>query len=770
MKECCSKANLVGLALLLLTSCVAPPRAFRAPDAPQPQDDRRVRDTLERIFTVMEREVARNGGCPYDVPARSAALGFDEERIYKFVRDEIVTEPYRGVQRGPRGVLASKGGNPLEKALLLQALLQAAGMPSRIMQGDLDGARAAQIVDRFLNSAPSSTGFEDVSARESGEEALLEELASEIGIRKDLLGATRETHRKSAIEHVERAWKLAGPHRDSLEKAVREAGATPEFEFAPLRAQLEKDVRTHYWVETRRALDPCFQDAKPGTTYAKGGKPLATLPDAERAWLTVQLELDRTEGDRRERKILVAVRVRIEDSLFESITVRVLPAEPLPDMEQLSAKAAEELYSIGAGVKKFQAVLYAGSTQYASQPFDTEGKMHEVEANGEMKRLGSAATRLNDPLGGQPPKEPPTKLHGLLLRLKLERPGRDAAVQTRSLFESPKDEASPFFGLHSEIDLLVQPHWLTPESAAYLPVYVLLQNRESLLAAAEGRFVTPARRVRLQTLLFQFALLRQYAMARILREGKNSIGFLWSSPAILARHKRIRFHPRTKEMSFVKIVDIVENEGPFVPRSPEAAATAWRSNLALGVYDSCLEGMLLEEADRTLYTDYAVRHFERARLEGASPSAILPKDRDARLSSAISASDREWIRECGPPEGVIAIAGPSPARQWWSVDPRTGSSVARVSGGGGQALAEYQKVATVFLAFWMCAMDRIWDAGTAKERWKGAKLAYHMVRVASCIIGLGLGLLGVAVGGIPAMALCWAAMESAIRMWGIFVK
>jgi hypothetical protein len=83
-----------------------------------------------------ERALKRKGAA--ERKARElAASGSPRERaeaLYRFVRDEIVTEDDSdvfGIVRTPEEVLAERWGNPASKALLLQAMLQAAGVPAR---------------------------------------------------------------------------------------------------------------------------------------------------------------------------------------------------------------------------------------------------------------------------------------------------------------------------------------------------------------------------------------------------------------------------------------------------------------------------------------------------------------------------------------------------------------------------------------------------------------------------------------------------------------
>jgi hypothetical protein len=66
-----------------------------------------------------------------EIVAKAAALGNDPVRIFNFVHDTIDTEIYYGSRKGALGTLAEKGGNDVDQASLLVALLRAAGVPAR---------------------------------------------------------------------------------------------------------------------------------------------------------------------------------------------------------------------------------------------------------------------------------------------------------------------------------------------------------------------------------------------------------------------------------------------------------------------------------------------------------------------------------------------------------------------------------------------------------------------------------------------------------------
>jgi len=73
-------------------------------------------------------------------------IGSGPEAIFRFVQNEIRFEPYQGVLRGARGTLLARSGNTLDRALLLAALLKAAGYNIRYAENSLSVRQAEDIM------------------------------------------------------------------------------------------------------------------------------------------------------------------------------------------------------------------------------------------------------------------------------------------------------------------------------------------------------------------------------------------------------------------------------------------------------------------------------------------------------------------------------------------------------------------------------------------------------------------------------------------------
>jgi hypothetical protein len=97
------------------------------------------------------------------VIALANSLGNSPVAIYQYVRDNVGLEIYAGSLRGARGTLASKAGNPLDRASLLIALLKAANpaIEARYAQGMLSSTDATALVSRMFGDPSRIIGCDN---------------------------------------------------------------------------------------------------------------------------------------------------------------------------------------------------------------------------------------------------------------------------------------------------------------------------------------------------------------------------------------------------------------------------------------------------------------------------------------------------------------------------------------------------------------------------------------------------------------------------------
>ena len=79
-------------------------------------------------------------------------LEADPFAAFAWVRDHIGFDPYAGELRGAAGTLTGRAGNSLDRALLLQRLLDLMVVQSRLVDGTLDEAGAQAVVERSFDA------------------------------------------------------------------------------------------------------------------------------------------------------------------------------------------------------------------------------------------------------------------------------------------------------------------------------------------------------------------------------------------------------------------------------------------------------------------------------------------------------------------------------------------------------------------------------------------------------------------------------------------
>src|SRR6185503_2500136 len=98
------------------------------------------------------RNAARERWDPVYVVER---VGTDPEALRRWVQLNTRWIPYRGVLRGPVGVLMDRQGNSLDRALLLVRLLAQSGHTTRLARAELPPDRAMRLLPELVSQKAS---------------------------------------------------------------------------------------------------------------------------------------------------------------------------------------------------------------------------------------------------------------------------------------------------------------------------------------------------------------------------------------------------------------------------------------------------------------------------------------------------------------------------------------------------------------------------------------------------------------------------------------
>ena len=125
-----------GAAASLLSTDAAPPTP-----APDP------------LVTLVQRAQGLVPPAEYSLTALATSLPSDPAALDAFVRDDVGIDLYDGVLRGALGAWLGRAGNPLDKLLLLGALLRSKHVAFQFVRGTLSNPERGAIIDEAKRSS-----------------------------------------------------------------------------------------------------------------------------------------------------------------------------------------------------------------------------------------------------------------------------------------------------------------------------------------------------------------------------------------------------------------------------------------------------------------------------------------------------------------------------------------------------------------------------------------------------------------------------------------
>lgn len=670
----------------------------------------------DRLLRVVREDLRQPD--PSDPAAQAAALGFDPDRIFAFVRDEVATEPYRGVLRGARGALVARAGNSWDKALLLQKMLEASGRRARLVHAKLPEARAEELVRRFLAREPY---------RHAEKPPDWDAAAARIGFEPALV---RETVRRGIDEDLRiraEAWDLAAREAEALRVHLK--GLPLGRSRADWAKELTSRVVDHAWLQLDgKDLDAAFAASKPGERHA-GAPAEARRLERHRVDFTLQFKYS-LDGQAKEEPIL-EIPIYADEALFEPALFAISPAEELPPISKMSGMKPEEVVDRFRKIRRFQAMLRIGARQHASRPFDLDGKLYDVSDGGDIAMMKKFGETIGDMFSFEPKKTPATKFLELSVHLRFDGPGVSRPRQKRVILRDSDLEGPHVQTPMLAWDILLQPHLFSEDFVAHeflrhtlatWEPFLDVLRKDELNADEADRYSRRTPRP-WPAFLVRFAMQRQAAMARLLAETPG-VTLLWDSPNLYIAEQRRCISREKAEICARARVDIVDNRVSFVPTDDksDAAGLAVRQ----GAFDTVVEALLLQSETPVVKARSPAAAFERARILGTEWVVGSPKEFEG------------WIRSCEEP-GRIIVA-PKGESAWWTVDPQTGVVLGRDEGGGGQAMSEY-KVLLAFAGFLWCIGDLAYDA-TKGDQHPGKMVPRMLLKITRCLVLYGLSVTG----------------------------
>jgi hypothetical protein len=287
------------------------------------------------------------------ITAQAAALGFDRDRIHRFVADEVAYEPYAGVLRGANTTLLGRAGNGADKAVLLAALLWASAIETRFVTGILDDAAAATLAATTVAQDP---------LRARARAALRGDQAAQVPAPAPDPAIQALLDRMPEIDAAVTTW--ASEAIDTSVRQIIDALAGAGITLPAGTGALPDTERTrHLWVQARSGtewldLDPTLAGTEPGASIASVvGDALAAVPDDLRHRLDIDLVIEKVAGAGVTQEAIIE-HSRFADELTD-VPIAIGHAKPQA-LQQLGAG----IESLISGGTRYLAVLQVGATGY----------------------------------------------------------------------------------------------------------------------------------------------------------------------------------------------------------------------------------------------------------------------------------------------------------------------------------------------------------------------------------------------------------------------
>lgn len=572
----------------------------------------------ESALRLLDRIERKHRATPDPADPRTAAarLGFDRAKIAEFVGG-LSWEPYEGVLRDAAGTLLCGGGNSIDRALLLQAMLEAAGEKTRLVRADLaeaDGARFRECFRKRERKERPGSGTET--------------LAAEFGLDPAALGAELALRRSAEAAFVE---EIAAAAKAESARLAAMVGALAD---RPASAP-----REHVWVQVADRAGWTDVDPSPVEVPRQGARPLTAQElVVRRRGVTIRLVLHRKGSAPTP---ILNVPSDLPALSWKSVTLLLLPVPgEVPPLAGLDEKARVEAFR---KARKFRGALLADGRHHGSVPFDLSGRLYEVDAGGRVgparalgKGLGQA---FGGAFGGGGEEAAAQLVDRLVLEVALREPGGVERVHRRTLYEPGKSDGLPVLRYSFLLDAAPLP----AGERARREVAALAQNAPALrrILRGEGQGARLSEPSGPPSLLLAFADLRRRLLLGV-GEGRPVVQ---DRPGLVAETSQVCLGER---LSVRRGIDLFDNPARFESAGP---------TLALGAADTALECLLLarrtgERTDRSAWT-----LMERARLRGGKPEV---RERDGRRE--LRWSDDAWW-SVDPADGTCVGRVPSGAGQ-----------------------------------------------------------------------------------------------------------
>ena len=676
-------------------------------------------DALENSLRAVEdgeRESPRDRWDPAYVVEQ---VGKDPQQLFDWVASNTFWIPYRGLLRGPVGVLMDRLGNSLDRAVLLATLLKHAGHSVRLAHGELANDQAAGLLPALIvartdglrrdsRSAPLGAGdVKQVAAQYSLDGPAIEQSLGSYAADGDRVFSALE---RRTADQTERLRAAVGRRAANGDRSTRIDSAIDL-------------LRDHWWVQRQDGgswidLDLLSPDTKALTT-AQETVALDGLPSSQVHQVVVRVVAEQWSDGKVAERIALQHALKPAELIGKPIVLRFWPRRwpskmnPGPDPRQY-------LRTTALNQHEWVATLQIGRDTAAQSSLLENGDINDHPMMNDFAKIGGSAAGAADDvanlLGGLAPEPTQgsgkkTMLTAAWLEFEIRAPGEPSRTTRHTVFDllGPTaraarpvaqvglDDAASLLrslSLMMETEILPVGGKIAPEFYRHLVAESLLGNRELLRALVRGEISETATRP--EDLGARLAPipgpLYPLAMARLDRSRVSDQIYV-VSPNVLTRHvfpapaggDRIALRDAT---------DIVANEVGVDLRVKDAFAVRFEQ----GVFDT--------NAEALLQLGHKVAGSTANAFATSSDWVTLTSADHSQLASLrFSDDDRRRVAQ-DLAAGSVIVLPKAPVKMgadefvgWWRVDPARGDVLGVDTRGWGVASAEYMFVVSVVIGF-----------------------------------------------------------------------
>jgi hypothetical protein len=665
---------------------------------------------LDKLFNALEAAAKDIPKDTFDLQAALELTDLTPEGILTWVRDNTYFVPYQGALRGAQGVLMDRVGNSLDRAMLLQGLLQLLGYETQLARAQLSEAQAQDILAK-TNPIPAEGALPQTADTDINAE--LKKYVSEFGLDgAQLTQALEQAKQQRETLQAELKTRVA-----SQTEFLMNALGNPSGDVAAEKAKQVVSLQDHWWVQYQEGgvwvdLDPTLPDAVPNQKIVAPSETLTAstleeLPQELLHTLQIKVVLECTLDSGLQETTLVESPVLIPANLLgQRIAISHVPVNMPQTFDSSDSAALKDLI---LEQDRWFPVLSIGSQQLFTSDYTSSCEIGVATPPSPGTAVGGALENALDVFGGMDgtdmsQTETDERVTAQWIDYTLHVPGESDEIIRRQIFDELGPEArasgSSLYvsseqqrlnwrtALLGSTDVLPLVGQLSPDYVAWMISQSLLDNRRVMQDALLGK----DSRADVDASRYPSGQLYSLSLARQMLVQIN--GVYLAQPNLVSYHRQWQ---QNQEGVFEPLegFDIVTNT---VEIDAKTRADVFVARLEQGVLDTNAEAIIgaleCQRADGILcasgrnagetlaLSPQQGLQWIVVRTANDLSQVTLPEDLLTRVKQDLIQGYVVVL-----PKNVVV---PLESSVWWRVDPNSGASLGMGDRGWGQDMLEYQ--------------------------------------------------------------------------------